>query len=201
MMGPRSSYSTLVSTSRRVSMGILAIWLILAIMGLLLGLCALPPPKGTPLLNGPPQFIMLAISVAFAAYLRQVSIHAAELRDKIRHGDVWNYPETESWAKNKMDELDLTSATISAITPFMFGFILLVSARVITDGVMRFHVLPGSHPKWLYVADVLLAIWLFLIFLGLTIAHFKARRADALIRLAARDKEDEIISRERQRGT
>jgi hypothetical protein len=45
-----------------------------------------------PLLKGPPEFILLALVVAFTAYLRQVHVSAIEQRDKIRKGEVWNYP-------------------------------------------------------------------------------------------------------------
>jgi hypothetical protein len=43
----------------------------------------------------------LTILVAFAAYLRQVSLYADELRFKILHGDIWFLPPTALYSQKR----------------------------------------------------------------------------------------------------
>jgi len=85
-------------------------------------------PLVDPVLKGAPQFIVLSLVVAFAVYLRQVSTNASELRDKIREGNVWNYPAAHS--KQRMEALDGISEKISVAAPFM---ILLTIERMTVD--------------------------------------------------------------------
>ena len=44
------------------------------------------------MLNSPSLFVIIAIMIALAAYLRQASENAADLFDLIRGNKVWNYP-------------------------------------------------------------------------------------------------------------
>src|SRR5258708_4383034 len=104
-------------------------------------------PRGSePLLSGPPEFIFFAIIVAFAAFLRQLSLHATDLRDKIFHDEIWNFPPDKGYARDKMAEADKTSDAIRTVTPFMILMILLVCARIVCDSIVRIVCVPKGDP-------------------------------------------------------
>ena len=108
-------------------------------------------PQGNDLLlSGPPEFIMLAIIVAFGAYLRQVSLYAAELRDRLIHGDVWNFPRGEEYTEAKIAEAENISNTIRLVSPFMILMILGVCARIVFDSAVRILCARGKTPPLLY---------------------------------------------------
>jgi hypothetical protein len=44
------------------------------------------------MLNSPSLFVIIAIMIALAAYLRQATENAAGFFDLIRGNKVWNYP-------------------------------------------------------------------------------------------------------------
>jgi len=145
--------------------------------------------QGDLLLSGPPEFIILAIIVAFGAYLRQVSIHASDSRNKILAGEEWRLPPDKAYSKEKMKELDKTYQTIRLVSPYMIGMVLVASGRIVFDSVVRVTTVKRDNPRILYSLDVFLAITLFLAFVGLAIAHFVARRADDGIQRQARLEE------------
>lgn len=151
------------------------------------------PHGNDPLLSGPPQFVILALIVAFAVYLRQVSLHAAELRERIVHGEAWNYPPTEDFAKDKMMEADKTCDLIRFVSPFMILMIIAVSCRIVCESWVRLIYPRGTTPAFLFSTDLFIAMCLFLGFFGLVMGHRTARSVDDRIRKAARKAEPDIL--------
>jgi len=135
-------------------------------------------PKGEPLLSGPPQFVILSLIAALALYLRQVNLNAIDLRYKIQHGQLWNLSPESEYADEKAERLEETSNTIMLVSPFLFALILAVCGRIICDSFSRFSYESRTAPNAFYVLDCLIAVWLSLTFLGLTIADFVVRYKD-----------------------
>jgi hypothetical protein len=145
--------------------------------GILLRMLPARSPEGnSPLLSGPPEFIILSLLAALALYLRQVNLNAADVHYKIRHGELWKAPPEDAFRPQKLKQLRQTSATILGVTPFMFVVILVVCGRIVYDTLCRYYAKPWIEP--LYALDFLIVVWLWFIFLGLTIAHFVVRYKD-----------------------
>lgn len=146
------------------------------------GLFWLPAPKNETLFAGPPQFIVLSLIVALGLYLRQVNVHALELRDKIQLGEAWKGPYQTQYAAQKVRQLENTSETIMLVSPFVILLMLLVGARIASDDLGRFFYEPKHIPRALYAADLVIGVTLFTMLIGLAIAHFVARAQDREIR-------------------
>src|SRR5438876_5312625 len=154
-----------------------------------------------PLLKGAPQFIVLSLVVVFAAYLRQLSSGAVELRNKIVGGEIWNYPPDRgySFVQNKVEALDETADTLSVVGPLLIWLAVFATIRIGFDAVSKF-VSPWSWiPSLLVWFDFGIAIWLFCTFACLGGFHFAARREEDKIRCAADEKEPEILKRLREK--
>jgi hypothetical protein len=148
--------------------------------GVLFWLLPAAPSQGEPpLLNGPPEFIILSLLAALALYLRQVNLNAVDVRYKMRHGELWNAPPEKTYRAEKIKQLQWTSDTILRVSPFMFALILLVCGRIGCDCLRRFY--SASQLDLLYHLDFLIVVWLSLTFVGLTIAHFVVRHKDGEI--------------------
>jgi hypothetical protein len=155
------------------------------------------PRDTVPLVSGPPEFIILAIIVALAAFLRQVGVQATELRDKIVVGDVWNYPPDSGYAKKKIAVAEKTCEAIRVVSPFMILMIVAVCGRIAWDAVVRLLYTQEANPPALYAADIALILYLCLILLGISIAHFLTAGEDAAIRAEARTAEKVNLARHR----
>jgi len=154
-----------------------------------------------PLLKGAPQFIVLSLVVVFAAYLRQLSSGAVELRNKIVGGEIWNYPPDRgySFVQKKVEALDQTADTLSVVGPLLIWLAVFATIRIGFDAVSKF-VSPWSWiPSLLVWFDFGIAIWLFCTFACLGGFHFAARREEDKIRCAADEKEPEILKRLREK--
>jgi len=154
-----------------------------------------------PLLKGAPQFIVLSLVVVFAAYLRQLSSGAVELRNKIVGGEIWNYPPDRgySFVQKKVEALDETADTLSVVGPLLIWLAVFATIRIGFDAVSKF-VSPWSWiPSLLVWFDFGIAIWLFCTFACLGGFHFAARREEDKIRCAADEKEPEILKRLREK--
>jgi hypothetical protein len=149
-----------------------------------------------PLLKGPPQFIVLAIVVALAAYLRQVALGATDLRDKIRHNKIWNYPMREpyfsEYTKEKIHFLEEIIENLKVASPFIILLFLAVAVRIVIDSLLRFLHDSASKPKWLFIVDFVIAEWLAVMFLSLMWTHLIARKKDENIGSKCRENEDKI---------
>ena len=154
-----------------------------------------------PLLKGAPQFIVLSLVVVFAAYLRQLSSGAVELRNKIVGGEIWNYPPDRgySFVQKKVEALDETADTLSVVGPLLIWLAVFATIRIGFDAISKF-VSPWSWiPSLLVWFDLGIAIWLFCTFACLGGFHFAARREEDKIRCAADEKEPEILKRLREK--
>jgi len=153
-------------------------------------------PSKEPLLKGPPEFILLALIVAFTAYLRQVHMSAIEQRDKIRQGKVWNYPlhkPYHEYTKAKMKALDSVAENLAIASPFLVWLFVLVAFRIVVEAALRFSpACSVAYPRWLYIFDFAIAIWVLGIFIILALTHWHSRRRNAEIRAVERAFEDEV---------
>ena len=91
-------------------------------------------------LKGAPQFIVLSLVVVFAAYLRQLSSGAVELRNKIVGGEIWSYPPDcgYSFVQDKIEALDKTADILSVVGPLLIWLAVLATIRIGFDGVSKF---------------------------------------------------------------
>ena len=149
-----------------------------------------------PLLKGPPEFILLALIVAFTAYLRQVHMSAIEQRDKIRKGEVWNYPlhtPYHEYTKAKIEALDSVAESLAIASPFLVWLFVLAAFRIVVEAVLRLSPTSSlSYPRWLYIFDFAIAFWVLGIFIILALTHWHSRRRNAEIRAVERAFEDEV---------
>jgi hypothetical protein len=96
-------------------------------------------PSKEPLLKGPQEFILLALIVAFTAYLRQVHMSAIEQRDKIRKGEVWNYPlhkPYHEYTMAKVKALDNVAESLAIASPFLIWLFILVAFRIVVEAAL-----------------------------------------------------------------
>jgi hypothetical protein len=143
----------------------------------------------TPILNGPPGFVILALVFAVAAYLRQVSASAIELSDKIRGGLVWNYPIAEPLPKHtklKLESLERTHNTLSSVaSPVMVWFVIVAALRVVLYSVLALPLLPSAVArigKFLPWVDLTITTGVFLMFVALGLIHRRSRQNNATVR-------------------
>jgi hypothetical protein len=150
-----------------------------------------PPSSNQLLLSGPPEFIVLALIVSLGLYLRQVSLHAVELADKIRNRETWATPSHEKLRDKKIEQLDETSAMIELVSPFMILLSIAVGVRIVCDSIFRFRDQIEAARRFLFSFDVIIAVGLLGTLMGLGYAHFDARRKDKRIR---KDLRSELAS-------
>jgi hypothetical protein len=153
-------------------------------------------PSASPILSGPPEFIILAIILALAAYLRSIRGEAVRFRESIRSDSAWNYPLRKPYihySEAKMALLDGIVETLNIAGSFVIVLFVVVGIRILADSVLRFF---GDAQKtaWLFVADFVIASWIVTIFVALTIAHGIARSHDDDIRAIAIDCEGEVLA-------
>ncbi|MGJ4969783.1 MULTISPECIES: hypothetical protein [unclassified Bradyrhizobium] len=125
-------------------------------------------------LSGTPGFTLLALVVALAAYLRQVS---ATARDKLEEifadrNALWKR-ENDDWTLERVRILSRTRNIIKIVTHVFFGLGTIVGARVCV-----FALTPKLNNAILYWLDfALIATVAFSVF-GMWIAHTVNRSAD-----------------------
>ena len=141
-----------------------------------------------PLLTGPPEFVVLGLIVSLGLYLRQVSLHAVELSDSIRLREAWNKPPYEQLRDKKIEQLDETAATIEGVSPFMIAFNVVIAVRIILDSFSRLLGDDGNIRRMLFSFDLVIALALLGILVGLGFAHFDVRRKDKRIRKQLRSE-------------
>jgi hypothetical protein len=161
----------------------------LALWRLIYSLMPLSPKSAIePPLNGSAQFAVLGLAVALSVYLRQVRANALDLRDKIRGGQVWNYPLEERHSEWKMEALDSMAEKLAFAGPFLIWLFVPVSCRIILEILLQ---LFAKQPlNALFALDFVIGQWFFFAFIGLAVAHYISRRRDDKLRIAARFRED-----------
>jgi len=150
-----------------------------------------------PLLSGAPQFAVLTLIVALAAYLRSVRNNAIDLRDLIRQGEVKSYPlhgTRFEFSRKKMVLLDEVANYMSIAGPYFIWLIVIVAARITCESFLRFVGSDLQCIRGLFIWDTLIALWMLIGLAFLAVTHFSARRKDEEIRVAARRQENEALS-------
>jgi hypothetical protein len=84
-----------------------------------------------PILNGAPGFILLAISFAIGAYIRQVYVAASDIYDKIIGKELKLWPRELDFTISREHNLQFVLWALKSITHAMFFFIMMVSARLL----------------------------------------------------------------------
>jgi hypothetical protein len=98
-----------------------------------------------PILDGPPGFVVLALIVALAAYLRAVSTGADELITKIKSEKLDLFPydgkktleEQQDHTRAKLRLLDNTRVYVAKVTPAMFFLMVFVAFRIFLYALSR----------------------------------------------------------------
>jgi len=172
-------------------------WLSMVMLALLLALSALaaihffPLPRQTKesaLLSGPAGLALLAIVIAFSAYLRSVSSDANEKREKISSGESKFYPLGLDHTKAKLGSLDGTCEKLQVAASFFILLSVLASFRIIVDDLQRLGLSWLERNAWyLRLADFLILEWLFFALLTLSYFHRKSRIREEGIRLQAQE--------------
>lgn len=87
-----------------------------------------------PIFDGPPGFIVLAVLLALAGYLRQVSVSAQELRDRIKGdhtGTLFPWDRTSRELKEqKITFQERMRIGLTRLTHLLFGLMCLFSVRI-----------------------------------------------------------------------
>ena|SRR2546425_11178337 len=122
----------------------------------------------TPILNGPPGFILLAIVVALGAYLRTVAGAADETYEKTKA----SWPPGQPYTEDRLKNLDNVYTQLKNLTWHIFVFTVVLTVRLALSAVW---VIPGVRSKtfdWmLYVWDLLTMIALIVGFVLMWYTH------------------------------
>jgi len=142
-----------------------------------------------PILDGPPVFILLAVVVGLAAYVRQVSLGAQNLIDDIERGasNVYPYDPTRLAQRTsaKLNLLRSTRKSLKGLTHVLFLFMTFVAVRVFVYARSRMgwtmlsSVFGEVARHWF---DLVASIALPLLVIAMWIMHSRARGKDDKIR-------------------
>jgi hypothetical protein len=201
-------YKTKLKNARTWSRIFFACLILLLGGGALLLYCSLGLPKEdtktVPLLTGPPEFILLALSVALAGYFRQIAGGGLTLRDKIRNDTVWNYPlDPEfTFTERKLEALDRLVIRLGVAGSFLIALTVVLAIRIGADTITRFLTVndQGHAYALLSLMDFVIAEWIALLFIVLAFAHYFARGDEENIRGDARESEERSQLRLRARA-
>jgi hypothetical protein len=103
--------------------------------------------------DSPAIFTVLAFVAALGAYLRSVSVGARDLSMRIRAGDLpgmWPcgpLGPIQPHTTKKLESLRSTVIAIQRLTPWLFGLMVAISARILLYAVTRANGLSSS--PWL----------------------------------------------------
>ena len=147
------------------------------------------PMAGDAPFSGSLQIVLIALVLALSGYLRQVYSHTLDLRDKVRVGELKNYPLSQEHTKKRVAALENNALYLKAASPFLLLLGLGLSARLVVETIGR--VLKWGQNGFLFwIADVIFAEWLGLLLLGLIVVHLIARVRDDKIRAEAKVYEE-----------
>jgi hypothetical protein len=141
----------------------------------------------TPLLNGPPAFIILVLLMAIAAYLRQVSTTALDRRDLIKGGGVWNYPPGETHTDMRVKFLEDTRRTLNKVSVPLIGFTIVIVGRILLQSVLALRM--ATMPGWMCWGDAAIVLCILIVFVVLLCMHLAGRDDDEKILTATREWE------------
>ncbi|HKB68306.1 MAG TPA: hypothetical protein VKC61_20765 [Pyrinomonadaceae bacterium] len=162
----------------------------------------------TPILNGAPAFIVLGFTVALAAYLRQVSLHAQEIIDKIKSNAVGSFPynEGKSIAKHTKEKLQLlenTRSKIAKVTRPVFVLMFFIAIRLVLYAVSKLKFSQSADfLHFLHWFDLAISLSIMILVGGLWYMHESARTKDHYIgEMAAAWKKSQINDQSEHSGT
>lgn len=137
-----------------------------------------------PILTGPPAFILLALVIAFAVYLRQVSNRVEDQWTTIRINEARPYPLGESHTNDKLEGLTSTYDQLVLVAPFLIFVSIVLLMRLVFESILRFYTLP----RWTVLAwtlplvDFEIIAYLAALFIILGTLHYRARKNDKKVR-------------------
>ncbi len=137
-----------------------------------------------PLLNNPPAFVLLAIMVGLAAYLRQLGENRSAQIDEIEGERDENFPLGEFHTTEKLKDLQRSRKRLNQVAPPAILFTIAVGFRFLALAYAR---VKAPDDLQLYASffrkfDLVIAAALFVLLLALYIMHRAARKSDDRIR-------------------
>jgi hypothetical protein len=135
-------------------------------------------------LSGPAPFALLALIIAFAVYLRQVSNRAMDTIASIHaRREREMFPPGEKHTTLKLDALRSTHNNLEIAAPFMIFLIVAIVSRITIDVLARFpNPLDWGLAFLVPLIDLVIMVWVCLLFGVLGLVHFSARGNDTVIR-------------------
>ena len=137
------------------------------------------------ILTGPAAFTLLALIIAFAVYLRQVSSKAMDMIMNIQADKESLYPAKGGLEHTavKLNALHRTHSNLDVAAVCMILLIAGIVARIFLDVFSRFPGMPDYGIDFILpLMDLIIILWVFLLFLVLGIVHVIARHDDRKIR-------------------
>jgi hypothetical protein len=141
----------------------------------------------SPVLSTPPAFILLAVLVGLAAYLRQLGEARDRLIDDIEGGKVWNYPVGERHTAERLEHLKTSRDRLNWVAPPVIWLTILITLRMEILAFARLRY-PGEPEKFATVfrpIDFVIVTSFLVLLLGLWYMHKKTRQNDDRIRALA----------------
>ena len=183
MRSSKNLADSLDRVRRRFWIAFTILVLIVAVVWCLAACHFVASQAGDPLVGGPAGFTLLAIVVAFSAYLRGVASDADKQRDQVKEkiAYVQGNEELKKAYEEKLSTLDGKWENLHVAAPFMMLLSLALTIRLLVEAVVRGGLLK-SHLVAFRVADVVVLTWLLLTFLPLCALHHFGWRRDEEIR-------------------
>jgi Na+/melibiose symporter-like transporter len=138
----------------------------------------------SPAFNSPASVTMLALIVALAVYLRQVS---STTQDRIEalltsSADHVLWPRDERHTHDRIELLKNTRAIIERITPLVFATSVACALRVIVYAASSLPYYPSSWNGVFSWIDIALASFVCTLIVGMWIAHSALKRKEKSVR-------------------
>lgn len=139
----------------------------------------------SPVLNNPPAFVLLAIVIGLAAYLRQLGEKRNDEIDKIRSGKNDDYPIGLRHTNDRIDYLTRSRDRLNQVAPTFIWFTIFVCIRFLGLTIARL-VDPTNPNLWglaFRIFDVAIAGVLLVLVVALYVMHRIATGEEQKIRL------------------
>jgi hypothetical protein len=137
-----------------------------------------------PLLSNPPAFVLLAVAVALAAYLRQMSEAREKSFDEIAAGDDEKFPLGAPHTEKRLSYLESSRQKLNGVAPPVIFLTIVIAFRLMLLAGMK--LFASETPKlvdalfrWIDFAAML---FISCLFVALWYMHRKARQKNEEIR-------------------
>ena len=143
-----------------------------------------------PILDGAPNFVLLAFTIALAAFLRVIGAAGQDLIDKLEGGAdsapfPYNTPDKKVREK-KMNSLAATHLGLRKVTRVLFIMLLFLTLRLVVHATARIGwVQASSAEKMRDWFDFIFVLFLLVFIVLMWIMYGKARDSAAKIRSEA----------------